>query len=57
MAQIISTLALIALLIGVAYSYEKAKADYDPEAICAAQKDVSREQCLSAIDFAMSAGW
>jgi hypothetical protein len=57
MVQTLSTLALIALLICAAFSYEKAKADYDPEVICAKQTDVSKDQCLSAISFAMSAGW
>jgi hypothetical protein len=57
MTQTLGFLALLGLLGFAAYAYEKAKADYDPEAICAKQTDVSKDQCLAAVDLAMSAGW
>jgi hypothetical protein len=57
MSRFISLIIFIGLLGGAVYAHERAKATYDPEIICAKQKDLSREQCLSAINFAMSAGW
>ncbi len=48
------------LVVGAIYgavSYEQARADYDSEVICAKQKDLPREKCLSNIHLALSAGY
>lgn len=57
MPQYAGPAAIFVMSILLLFAYEIGKVDYDPERICASQKDVSREQCLTQIDMALSAGW
>ena len=56
LGYVVTGLLAIGAIFG-AVRYEQARADYDPEAICAKQKEFSREKCLSHIHLAQSAGY
>lgn len=48
----------LCLFLGIAaWNYNDAASKYDPEAVCAKQTHVSKDQCLAAVGTAMSAGW